>query len=491
MTIEPRPIEESAFDLAPVSMWIEDFSGVRALMDEWRAEGVEDIRAFLEADLSRVAACSRRIRVIKVNARTLDLYEAQDMAHLVENLGSVFRDEMLQSHVNELSQLWAGETSFASTAVNYSLTGRRMDIQLRGTVLPGSEDSLERILLTCEDVTAREEARRRELVSRRYAEGIFEHSPVSLWVEDFSQIRHLLENLRSRGIVDLRVFTDVHPEFVRQCMGEIRVIDVNRATLEMFCAPDKRTLLSRLRDVFRDNMEQHFREQLIELWNHHYYHSREVVNYALDGTERAVIMHFAVLPGHEHDWSLVQVALTDITARKKAEAYLAYLGKHDVLTGVHNRAFYIDELNRLERQGVRPVSVAMLDLNGLKGVNDALGHDAGDQLLRRLGEVLKEAAGETNHAARIGGDEFAVVMPRAGEPEAQAMLDTIKRLLAVNNRFHFAAPLVVSMGAASSQAGESMESLVKRADQRMYEDKRKFYSEMDRRAPPAAQSAHG
>ncbi len=78
-------------------------------------------------------------------------------------------------------------------------------------------------------------------------------------------------------------------------------------------------------------------------------------------------------PGHEGDWSLVQVALTDITARKKAEAYLEYLGKHDVLTKLHNRAFYMDELNRLERKSLRPVSAIVIDLNGLKDANDQRG----------------------------------------------------------------------------------------------------------------------
>lgn len=56
-----------------------------------------------------------------------------------------------------------------------------------------------------------------------------------------------------------------------------------------------------------------------------------------------------VLPGHEGDWSLVLVSLIDITARKKAEAYLEYLGKHDALTKLRNRAFYVDELNRISR----------------------------------------------------------------------------------------------------------------------------------------------
>lgn len=467
----------SAFLLAPISMWIEDFSGIKALFDRWRAEGVEDLRSFLMEDLSRVAASSASIKVLQVNAKTLELFEARDMAHLIGNLDKVFRDEMLLTHINELEQLWNGGTSFASAAVNYTLSGRRLDIQLRGAVLPGHEATLDRVLLTVEDVTAREEARRCELISRQHAEGIFEHSPVSLWVEDFSKIRQLLEELRNRGIQDMRVFTDVHPEFVRQCMTEIRVIDVNRATLEMFGAPDRETLLSRLPDVFRGDMEPHFREQLIDLWSGKLFQSREVVNYALDGSERVVIMQFSVLPGHEADWSRVLVALTDISARKKAEAYLVYLGKHDVLTGLNNRAYYIDTLNRLERQAVRPMSVVLIDINGLKEVNDRWGHDVGDSLLRRAGEVLKEAAGDQHHAARIGGDEFAVLMPRTDEQEVVAMIEAIQRLLVVNNQFYSSIPLSLSIGSASAAEGETLEALVRRADQAMYQQKREFYAD--------------
>ncbi|MCP6330075.1 histidine kinase, partial [Klebsiella pneumoniae] len=88
---------------------------------------------------------------------------------------------------------------FTSNAVNYSIGGKRLDIQLRGAVIPGHEDALDRLLLTTEDVTEREEARRKELLNRRYAEGMFKHSPVSLWVEDFSRVRRLIEEVRERG----------------------------------------------------------------------------------------------------------------------------------------------------------------------------------------------------------------------------------------------------------------------------------------------------
>jgi diguanylate cyclase (GGDEF)-like protein len=460
------------FDLAPIAMWMEDFSEVKAQFDAWRRAGVSDIRSFLREDLSRVALCAGKIRVIDVNAKTLELFGAASRQHLVDNIGRVFRDEMLESHINELSALFDGQTQFVGSGVNYTLSGHRLDIQLRGSVMPGHEATLDRVLLTTEDVTDREQARRAERQNRQYAEGIFEHSPVSLWVEDFSSIKVLLDEVKDRGIVDFRVFTDVHPEFVRQCMSEIRVIDVNRATLDLFCAEDRRTLFHRQGEIFRDEMEKHFKEQLIDLWNNNLFHQREVVNYALDGSARHVLLQFSVLPGHEDDWSLVQVALTDITARKKAEAYLEYLGKHDVLTKLHNRAFYMDEMNRLERKSLRPVSALVIDLNRLKETNDSLGHDAGDALLRRIGEVLNGAVSRPNHAARIGGDEFAVLMPGADRQAAAAMADTIMELLKINNQFYSNAPLSVSIGLATSEDGEKIETVVRRADALMYEHKR-------------------
>jgi len=467
------------FDLAPVSLWLEDYSGVKQLFDEWRGAGIVSLREYLEEDSERVRACSSRIRVIKVNRRTLSLFEADNLAHLVANLDKVFRADMLKTHIEELVQLWDGESAFGSNTVNYTLSGKRLDIQLKGTILPGHESRWDRVLVAIEDVTERETARRELAISEAYARGLFEHSPVSLWVEDFSAVKRLLEEVRRRGISDFRTFTDVHPEFIARCLSEIRVIDVNRHTLDLFVAPDKKTLLSSLGDVFREEMQEHFREQLIDLWHGRIFQQREVVNYSLAGDELHLHLQFSVLPGYEHDWSLVQVALTDITARKRAEAYLEYLGKHDVLTKLYNRSFYVDELNRLERKGPFPVTIAMIDLNGLKMANDQLGHAAGDALLRRAGEVLGKAVDKPSCAARIGGDEFALLMPGTEERDAKVVLESIENLLEVNNQFYTGLPLNFSIGIATSEPGERLESVVKRADLRMYEAKRAYYATVD------------
>ncbi|WP_418316874.1 diguanylate cyclase domain-containing protein [Piscinibacter sakaiensis] len=465
----------SMFELAPVSLWIEDYHALRELFERWRADGVVDLRDWLRGDPQRIAECWASIELVKVNRRTLELYGAADLAELQAGLGSVFRDDMREGHIEELVRLWNGETTFGGPTVNYTLQGKRLDIVLDATVMPGHEATWNRVLLAVEDVTERSIAQRALLHSEAYARGLFEHSPVSLWVEDFSAVKALLEEVRDAGVSDFRTFTDVHPEFVERCMQEIRVIDVNQQTLKMFAAPDKETLLRNLHEVFRDAMNLHFKEQLIDLWNGKTFQQREAINYALTGERVDVYLQFSILSGHEASWDLVLISLTDITARKKAEAYLEFLGKHDSLTKLRNRSYFTDELARLERRGPWPVTVMMLDLNGLKGVNDELGHVGGDALLRRAGEALAKAVDKTSCAARIGGDEFALLLPASDEQAGERMTERINELTELNNTFYGGSVLSFSIGSATCQKGERLEQALHLADQRMYQSKTAYY----------------
>ncbi len=475
--IEPAPELDDVriFELAPVSLWLEDYSALRQLFDRWRAEGVDDLRAWLLDDPTRVATCSSSIRLVKVNRRTLELFGAKDLAELEAGLGSVFRDDMAEGHIEELVLLWNGETHFGGPTVNYTLQGKRLDIVLDATILPGHEQTWDRVLLSIDDVSQRSAAEKALRHSEVYARGLFEHSPVSLWVEDFSSVKILMDGVREAGVTDFRTFTDVHPEFVQRCMQEIRVIDVNQRTLSMFAASDKDTLLRNLPDIFREEMQRHFREQLIDLWNGQTFQQRETVNYSLSGDAIDVYMQFSILPGHEEDWALVLISLTDITARKKAEAYLEFLGKHDSLTKLRNRSYFIDEMARLERRGPWPVSVLMLDLNGLKGVNDELGHVTGDALLRRAGETLAKAVEKSSCAARIGGDEFALLLPGSDEQAGERMAQRISDLTDLNNKFYSGAVLSFSVGCATCQQGDRLEPTLHLADQRMYAGKKAHY----------------
>lgn len=463
------------FQLAPISLWLEDFSAIKALFDEWRGKGISDIEAYFAAYPEQVGACSAGIRVLDVNQRTLEMFCARDLAHLVANLDKVFRDDMHHQHAHDMAALWNGNGGFSSQSVNYGIDGRRIDVRVNARILPGHEDDWSRVMVSLEDITDHVRAQRGLKFSEQYARGLFEHSPVSLWVENFSGVRHLIEGVRDAGISDFRVFLNVHPEFVTRCMQEIQVIDVNRQTLKLFGARSKDELFGNLDRVFRDEMREHFMEQLIDLWNGKLFHQRETVNYSLAGNEVNVFLQFSVLPGHEDSWDRVLIALTDITARKKAEAYLEFLGRHDALTKLYNRAYYDEELMRLGRKGPFPVSVIVADLNGLKLVNDGLGHAAGDALLRRAGEVLKKAVGDEVCSARIGGDEFAVLLPGCDAHSAEEVVERILAVTVLNNQFYTGTALSFSLGIGTCTQGEPLSKAIHAADTQMYAAKREFY----------------
>lgn len=162
---------------------------------------------------------------------------------------------------------------------------------------------------------------------------------------------------------------------------------------------------------------------------------------------------------------------SDITDRKLAEDKLLYLSLHDTLTGVYNRAFFEAEMRRLA-VSENPSGIIICDVDGLKLINDTLGHDHGDKLLLNAAETIKSALSPTSLLARIGGDEFVILMPDAEEHEVK---DTIVRIREQITRRNTANPqqlLSISLGmAAGFPARDNIATLFKQADDNMYREK--------------------
>jgi diguanylate cyclase (GGDEF)-like protein/PAS domain S-box-containing protein len=193
----------------------------------------------------------------------------------------------------------------------------------------------------------------------------------------------------------------------------------------------------------------------------------------------------APLPGGQRDFEMVISPLTDqtsrvtgrvylvrdITERKQAERQLAYLSTHDALTGVYNRGYFEAEMARLQHSRRFPVTIVVVDVNTLKATNDRLGHAAGDDLLRRASRALSSAFRAEDMVARIGGDEFAIVLPEAGAPAAQAAVARVRHVVEADNSFNGPPVLSVAVGAAVAEIGEPLDDAFKIADRNMYADK--------------------
>lgn len=116
----------------------------------------------------------------------------------------------------------------------------------------------------------------------------------------------------------------------------------------------------------------------------------------------------------------------DITERKKNEEEIRHIGYHDHLTGLYNRRFYEEELHRLNVKRNLPLTVVMGDVNGLKLINDSFGHSMGDELLRKAAQLIKNGCRADDIIARIGGDEFVLILPQTNASEAETVITRIK-----------------------------------------------------------------
>jgi diguanylate cyclase (GGDEF)-like protein/PAS domain S-box-containing protein len=167
------------------------------------------------------------------------------------------------------------------------------------------------------------------------------------------------------------------------------------------------------------------------------------------------------------------IIFRDITERKQDEEKLRYTSTHDSLTGLNNRTYFDEKIIRIDQdQRLFPVSVIMIDLDNLKLTNDNLGHATGDDLLIRSARLLKRAMRSNDAVARIGGDEFAILMPSTDETALQQAILRIRSSILEANRIQTGkVPVGMSIGGSTCHTPGSLTEIIDAADRRMYEDK--------------------
>lgn len=182
----------------------------------------------------------------------------------------------------------------------------------------------------------------------------------------------------------------------------------------------------------------------------------------------------------EHQIILLKVVgelISNALARHTADEKIRYLSFHDSLTGLYNRAYMEEAMERLNTARQLPISLIMADLNGLKLVNDTYGHGTGDDMLRRAGEIIRKSCRTEDIIARWGGDEFLILLPQTCVKEAEKICLRI----AANCRDVYVkrVPISMALGVASKHVAEmDISGVLKTAEDNMYRHKSEESSSM-------------
>jgi diguanylate cyclase (GGDEF)-like protein len=306
---------------------------------------------------------------------------------------------------------------------------------------------------------------------------LYDNAPVALWQQDWSAVRTALHDIAASGIDDLQGWLQANPSQLKRLAALVRITDVNAAALTQVggAAQGKDLAALTIAQNFADSAMPCFGSALVALARGAQLFACESSFLRLDGVLRQNELTLLVMPGHGHGLDFVIVSTIDITERKRLNEELQMLATTDSLTGLPNRREFMRRLEeqqgRLQRELDQRAAVLMLDIDHFKNVNDQHGHAVGDAVLRHLATLMKDSQRKVDVLGRVGGEEFAALLPGADNEAARVFAERLRQRIEATplQLDGLGLPVTVSVGiAAMAASDEKVDAVLVRADKALY-----------------------
>ena len=203
--------------------------------------------------------------------------------------------------------------------IHYDKEGNEKIYEIYGYPILDESGNVVQMIEYALNITDRKIAQQELKKSEKNYRDLFENSPISLWEQDYSEIKNYIDKLKNSGINDLRTYFDQNPEEVKKCVSMVKIININQETIKLFKANKKEDFFTGLNIVFTEESFDTFKEQIINFAGGKKRFESETVNCTINGDKLSIFIVCEIVAGFKDDWSKILISIVDISEIKKAE----------------------------------------------------------------------------------------------------------------------------------------------------------------------------
>lgn len=460
----------SLFDNSPVPLWEEDFSLLILEIEQLKLSQ-QGLIEYLTNNPNVAYQLTSKIKILDVNLATLKLFQAADKEDLIGNIQTIFQDTDIVGLCQEILHIVKHQKRYEQIIEHYTVRGKRLTIHLQWSVYPGSEKNMDRVVVSTTDITEQEKVSKLQAAILKISQ---DTDSVETLQDLYPSIHTTLAGLmparnfyiarfdEKTGMISFPYFVDEYDSTPPDRLFGHGWTEVVINSGKPVLIPEK--MITSMQDDDLDSIGT-----IPVCW----------LGVPLIVKEKTIGVVAVQTYDHDTKYTLQDRDLLMIVANQIAEAInekqteerLIHTSTHDELTGLYNRAYYEAEIVRLSAGRDEPVGVIMIDIDGLKYINDNHGHAVGDKLITASGEIIRQAFRVNDVVSRIGGDEFAILLP---ESDSHVVSEAIARLQTLVDQYSnpdLPGRMSLSIGGCTTEGDVRLTDAIIRADQKMYEVK--------------------
>ncbi len=433
------------FDYSPIPIVELDVSSLNENIDELKDMGIDDFRSFFDSNYKLLFNWISGLRVINANRAIYGFFDLKQKTDITGSLLNFLREELRDIFLEIIEKISNGELLYESEFKFNDTSKTEKYIILKFAIIQNNGEKNSRALLSFTDITEQKRMINKIQSLSMFQESVIYNANIWLSVYDkdlnvlvWNKAAELISGYKKKEVLkNNRIWEKLYPdkkvrEEVIEKIKKITVTD-NSGDIEEF--------ETRIRN--KSNREK------VILWN------------ARKFTDEAGSKIGLIIIGY------------DYTDKRRMENKLKHVATHDALTNLYNRAFFEEQLNLLFEERDSRVGIIVLDIDGLKYVNDTLGHQEGDKLITNVAKILSKTFRPSDIISRIGGDEFSVLLRSIDSEKIEKILERLKEKIDEYNRNKKATkyPMNVSFGYAIRDNGKSAIQIFKKADDMLFSKK--------------------